>query len=341
MSSPSRSDRRLSGRAKLLIALALAVAAGAAVALALGLRDSSGSGDNSGSARAASEWRWAPPMVHRRSYTATGQINSKIYIAAGMVGNTGRPLDMLERFDPATGNWASLKPLPVSFSAGAGAVLDNRLYVVGGDSQDANGRQVFRYDVATNRWQGTTPLPAPRTNLTAVALGGKLYAIGGLDPVEPVSTVFVYDPRTSRWSKAAPLPVALQAMGATVYHGEIWVLGGRVRNLRIQRRVWIYNPKQNRWRSGPSLPRPMDLLGVTTVGNRIHAGPGVGQGRDFTLGQSVCLATPTGARIATCAMVLNNTSWQFTETPCVVSNLRPAHRPVQTRHTRQVMLGAP
>jgi hypothetical protein len=61
------------------------------------------------------------------------------------------------------------------------------------------------------------------------------------------------------------------------------------------------------------------------------------QGRDFSLGQSVCLATPKGARIATCAMVLNNTSWQFTETPCVVSNLLP----VQTRHTRQVLLGAP
>src|SRR5258708_39152199 len=62
------------------------------------------------------------------------------------------------------------------------------------------------------------------------------------------------------------------------------------------------------------------------------------QGRDFTLGQSTCLATPKGARIATCGMVLNNTSWQLTETPCVVSHLRPAHRPVQTRHTRQVML---
>ena len=65
------------------------------------------------------------------------------------------------------------------------------------------------------------------------------------------------------------------------------------------------------------------------------------QGRDFKLGQSVCLATPAGARIATCGMVLNNTSWQFTETPCVVSDLRRGHDPVQTRHTRQVMLGAP
>src|SRR6266567_1466998 len=65
------------------------------------------------------------------------------------------------------------------------------------------------------------------------------------------------------------------------------------------------------------------------------------QGRDFTLGQSMCLATPKGARVATCVMVLNNTSWQFTETACVVSNLRPTRHPVQTRHTRQVMLGAP
>jgi hypothetical protein len=43
------------------------------------------------------------------------------------------------------------------------------------------------------------------------------------------------------------------------------------------------------------------------------------QGRNFELGQSACLQTPKGARIATCSMVLNNTSWQFTDTPCVVS----------------------
>jgi hypothetical protein len=47
------------------------------------------------------------------------------------------------------------------------------------------------------------------------------------------------------------------------------------------------------------------------------------QGRDFELGQSTCLQTPKGARIATCGMVLNNTSWTFTESPCVVSDARP------------------
>jgi hypothetical protein len=50
------------------------------------------------------------------------------------------------------------------------------------------------------------------------------------------------------------------------------------------------------------------------------------QGRDYKLGVSVCLPSPKGPRIATCGMVLNNTSWQFSDTPCVVS-VAPADPP--------------
>ena len=48
------------------------------------------------------------------------------------------------------------------------------------------------------------------------------------------------------------------------------------------------------------------------------------RGQTFELGQSTCLASPKGPRIATCGMVLNNTSWQFTDTPCVISQAPPA-----------------
>jgi hypothetical protein len=43
------------------------------------------------------------------------------------------------------------------------------------------------------------------------------------------------------------------------------------------------------------------------------------KGRDYELGASVCLQSPKGPRIATCGMVLNNTSWQFSDQPCVIS----------------------
>ena len=40
------------------------------------------------------------------------------------------------------------------------------------------------------------------------------------------------------------------------------------------------------------------------------------QGRTFAVGESTCLRTASGPRVAECGMVLNNTSWHFTERPC-------------------------
>lgn len=45
------------------------------------------------------------------------------------------------------------------------------------------------------------------------------------------------------------------------------------------------------------------------------------QGRQFEQGQTACLATPKGPRLATCGMVLNNSSWEFSEAPCTVSGV--------------------
>lgn len=220
----------------------------------------------------AAEWSPAPQLTHRRSYPASAEIGGKIYVAAGMVGETGKPLDFLERFDPTRNEWISLAPLPVSFSAAAGASLNGRLWVVGGgNSPEVDGRQVYSYDLRSDRWRRETPLPASRMNLAAVSFEGKLYAIGGLDPVHPTRTVFVYDPKLRRWSQTTPLPVAVHAHSASVYRGEIWVFGGRDRMLERQRAVWIYNPDEDRWRAGPALPEPMDTLATSVSGDRIDA----------------------------------------------------------------------
>jgi len=45
-------------------------------------------------------------------------------------------------------------------------------------------------------------------------------------------------------------------------------------------------------------------------------------GRNFEVGQTVCLRMPSGQhRLAKCGMVLNNTAWEFTDKPCVSSRL--------------------
>jgi len=214
-------------------------------------------------------WAYAERMPHRRSYTASAELDGKVYVATGMVGNSGKPLDLVERFDARKNEWASLPTLPEAFSAAAAASLNGRIWVVGGNSEETSGRQVYSYAVGKAQWVSEAPLPVPRTNLAVVALGGKLYATGGLDPVEATRTVFVYDPRAKRWSRAAPLPYALHAHAAVVFRGELWVLGGRLRSGKVVSDVWIYDVKKNTWRAGPALPEPLETLGAAVTGDRI------------------------------------------------------------------------
>jgi hypothetical protein len=43
-------------------------------------------------------------------------------------------------------------------------------------------------------------------------------------------------------------------------------------------------------------------------------------GKSFEKGETVCLRNASGQnRLATCGMVLNNSAWQFSDTPCVSS----------------------
>ncbi|PSC02866.1 hypothetical protein SLNSH_21975 [Alsobacter soli] len=46
------------------------------------------------------------------------------------------------------------------------------------------------------------------------------------------------------------------------------------------------------------------------------------QGRTFEIGETACLRTPEGSRIARCVMVINVPSWQPTATPCPQASLR-------------------
>jgi hypothetical protein len=59
------------------------------------------------------------------------------------------------------------------------------------------------------------------------------------------------------------------------------------------------------------------------------------QGRDHTVGTTICLSTGNGSRLATCGMMLNNTTWEMSQTPCGVTSERaPAPtEPVENRST--------
>lgn len=246
------------------LALSLAVLCVVALAAVVGVL-----GDAAGEAEAA-PWTFGESMSQRRSYVAAADIDGKVYAAGGMVGETGRPLDLLARYDPAADSWETLRRMPEAVRAGAAAEVDGTLYVIGGTTAEGNSSAVFAYDPATDEWTERAPLPEPRFNHAAVALDGKIYVLGGFREGEELQDVDVYDPAADTWSEGPALPFTNHAFDAVVLEDEIWMIGGR-RGDEILRDVWILSPEKGEWREGPAMPEPMELLGAAVAGDEIHA----------------------------------------------------------------------
>ena len=88
----------------------------------------------------------------------------------------------------------------------AAAVIDGKLYAIGGHNSTGYLDSVERYDPSTNTWEAVAAMGTKRGGSTAVALAGKLYAMGGkafsgassyLDSVER------YDPASNAWEAVA------------------------------------------------------------------------------------------------------------------------------------------
>ena len=72
-------------------ALAL-IALPALLIAAIVIRSTGESGPRAQADAPAPVWTMARAMSLRRSYTASAEVGSQIYVAGGMVGETGRPL---------------------------------------------------------------------------------------------------------------------------------------------------------------------------------------------------------------------------------------------------------
>ena len=149
----------------------------AALVAAAVLAGCGGGGDEPERRAAATDWRFGPPMANRRSYVAAAELGGEIYVAGGMVGDSGRHLDRVQRFDADLRVWSTLPRLPEPVRAGAGAAVNGLFYVVGGTTPLGGGRQVFVFDPARGAWRRSTPLPVPRYNHSTVELDGRLYVL--------------------------------------------------------------------------------------------------------------------------------------------------------------------
>jgi N-acetylneuraminic acid mutarotase len=148
-------------------------------------------------------WSNVAPLPVPLGQASIGAWNGKIYVAGGFTGGSN-VTNALRIYDIASNTWTSGANMPTSpgVEAAAGAVVNGKFYVMGGDDFTNSLNTNFIYDIATNTWSTGAPLPDSRTNTCGTADYGVIHVYGGviLPGFTTTDTLLVYDPVMNSWT---------------------------------------------------------------------------------------------------------------------------------------------
>ena len=120
-------------------------------------------------------------------------------------------LSSVERYDPADNAWSLVAALSTTRFALALAVLDGKLYAMGGSNALGPSalNSVEVYDPAANAWSAVAPMKTARLGHGAAVADGKIWVVGG----GRQSSAECYDPASNTWTEVAPMSQERIRMG--------------------------------------------------------------------------------------------------------------------------------
>lgn len=203
-----------------------------------------------------------------------------LYSVCGM-DSTGHPVKSVEKYDFHSGKVKLVAPVNTARSGVGVAVLDGKIYAVGGHDGTTYLNSVECYDIRTKQWKYVASMAHARRYVAAAALDGLLYAVGGYDGFAVLDSVEVYDPRLDQWKPAANMAnprrhVAVgvldtkDATGDGSGPGYLYAVGGHD-GINYLKTVERYNPETNEWTCVASMGARRGGVGVATLGGCLYA----------------------------------------------------------------------
>ena len=224
-------------------------------------------------------WQEHPALPTARSALALAAFENQIYAIGGETaqGVTGN----VQRYDPLTQQWTSLKSKPLPVADIHAVVLGGKIYIPGGRlANDTISGALEAYDPLKDTWETHSSLPHALSGYALIAFEGRIYLFGGWDGHSYVNSVYAYDPTLDIWQERTPMPTARGLRGAAISSGQIYVLGGTDGTGALTT-TEIYVPSRdngsdNPWHTGPDLPAGRYAMGIASASDLIYVIGGKG-----------------------------------------------------------------
>ena len=192
------------------------------------------------------EWAESTPLPQPRGEHTSVVVDGKIYVIGGRYKRTPGSANFNDHFDtssmvvfdPVTEVWSSAPDIPTARNSHATAVIDGKIYVVGGRqfTEQPNGEyasvnvaSLEVYDPEVESWETLAPLPQAAGGITAAVVDGKLYVFGGEQWVPEqavIAEAWVYDPAVDQWAVVPDMPTPRHGIAAGAIGNQIYVIGG-------------------------------------------------------------------------------------------------------------------
>jgi parallel beta-helix repeat protein len=167
----------------------------------------------------------------------------------------------------AENSWATKAPMQVERSRLGVAVVNGKIYAIGGDDVYLSGNCLTaygyygkvlntteEYDPLSDTWTFKASMPTPRCSFGVAVYQNKIYCIGGKTSNGVTGVNEVYDPATDTWETKTPMPTPRMDLQANVVDGKIYLIGGSIRYTTDLNVTEVYDPETDTWITKTSAP---------------------------------------------------------------------------------------
>ncbi len=182
----------------------------------------------------ADSWSAAQPLPEPRAGLVLVRRGRILHAVGGLAhnGQSDTGAHQTLNLDAATPAWTDRAPLPNPRNHLGGALISDRVHVVGGRHgwNENTGNQTSHHAFSADAWTELAPIPVGRCEIadaTLAAPDGSLLVIGGsTEGVKPSEHVWRYDPQADEWAALTALPGPRKGAVAGFVNGALLVTTG-------------------------------------------------------------------------------------------------------------------
>jgi N-acetylneuraminic acid mutarotase len=170
--------------------------------------------------------------------------NIQLYVSDGILIGKTIPFSISIALNP----WMHLPSLQFARRSHASALLDGKIYVIGGSGSGGILKSVEVYDTLSKEWSNATDLPMAMLSITAHSVGGKIYVFGGYGgSIGFLNKVFEYSPDSNSWKEMSPMPTTRYTFTSSAVNGKVYVVGGQDKDWNYTQALEVFDPLSNSW----------------------------------------------------------------------------------------------